>query len=194
MSKRKNFLPSPRARWCTVEMKIKPFEKHCGKKDQISSYIGIRADEAKRQGYFNPSYPNIKPVYPFIEEGIDLEGVKKLLKESGLGMPTYYSWRTRSGCYFCFFQRRVEWVNLSEEHPDLFEKACAFEEQSGYNREGRKFTWIKGKTLKELIKDKDGIKRRHEAKMARAKAKNAQITMEDILDKENSERCDTCHV
>ncbi len=36
------------------------------------------------------------------------------------GLPSYYSWRTRSGCFFCFFQRKYEWVRLSEEHPDLF--------------------------------------------------------------------------
>ena len=194
LEKRKNYLPSPRARWCTVEMKIKPFEKHCGKVDPITSYVGIRYDEAKRKGYFNTRFPNIQPAYPFIDRKIDLQGVKNLLEDSGLGMPTYYRWRTRSGCYFCFFQRRIEWVNLSEEHPDLFEKACAYEEKSGYNKEGRKFTWIKGKTLRELIKDKEAIKERHERKMAREKMKNNQLTLEDVLDKESSERCDTCHI
>lgn len=194
LAKRKNYLPSPRARWCTVEMKIRPFEKYCGRKDPITSYVGIRYDEAKRKGYFNAKFPNIQPAYPFIDRKIDLKGVKQLLEDSGLGMPTYYSWRTRSGCYFCFYQRRIEWVNLSEEHPDLFEKACAFEEKSGYNQEGRKFTWVKGKTLRELVADKAGIKERHAKKLAKAQAKNAQFTMEDLLDKENSEKCSTCHI
>ena len=26
--------------------------------------------------------------------------------------PTITEWRTRSGCYFCFFQRKSEWVGL----------------------------------------------------------------------------------
>lgn len=195
----KNYLPSPRARWCTIQMKIKPYERYCGD-DHITSYIGIRADEAKRKGYFNPKKPHIKAAYPFIDEGIDLEGVQKLLTDSGLGMPSYYRWRTRSGCFFCFFQRRVEWVNLAEEHPDLFEKACEYEEKSGYNKEGRKFTWVQGMTLRELLGKKEAIKARFEKKVAREKAKkeNKQMTLVDlvdkVLDKESSQKCDTCHI
>lgn len=196
----KNFLPAPKARWCTIQMKIKPFERYCAD-DEITSYIGIRADEAKRKGYFNPKKPNIKAAYPFIDEGINLIGVKKLLEDSGLGMPDYYRWRTRSGCYFCFFQRRVEWVNLSKEHPDLFEKAIALEDQSGYNKEGRKFTWVKGMTLRELLSKKDDILERHNDKLARAAARRRQMSLDDllamrdeILDEEDSGRCDTCHI
>ena len=190
-------LPSVRARWCTLTMKIKPFERYCGK-DEITSYIGIRADESKRKGYFNAKKPNIKAAYPFIDEGIDLAGVKKLLEDSGLGMPTYYDWRSRSGCYFCFFQRRIEWVNLSERHPDLFAKAIAFEESSGYAGEGRKFTWVQGMTLRELVSKATEIKKRHELKIYRAKQKASQLSFfdirDEILEAENSDRCDTCHI
>ena len=31
------------------------------------------------------------------------EDVFKILEDSGLGVPSYYEWRSRSGCYFCFF-------------------------------------------------------------------------------------------
>lgn len=173
----KNYLPSKRARWCTPRMKIKPFEKYCGK-DDIVSYVGIRADEASRKGYFNGKKKNIKVVYPFIDEGIDLEGVKKLLSDSGLGLPSYYRWRTRSGCYFCFFQRRVEWMNLHDEHPDLFDKAVEFEERSGYNKEGKQFTWVRGVSLKELLAKKDKIKARYAKKVL----------------KESKSKCNVCHI
>ena len=189
----KNFLPGVRARWCTFRMKIQPFENYCGD-DDITSYIGIRADEAKRKGYFNAKKPNIKALYPFIDEGIDLEGVTKLLKDSGLGMPAYYRWRTRSGCYFCFFQRRYEWVKLSEEHPDLFEKACEYEERSGYAHEGKKYTWVQGMTLRELLKKKDKIVERAERKLAKKRAANAQYSMEAMLDEESDAKCGVCHV
>ena len=43
--------------------------------------------------------------------------------------PPTTRWRTRSGCFFCFFQRKNEWVRLADEHPDLFEKAVAYEEK-----------------------------------------------------------------
>ena len=191
------FLPSPRARWCTIVMKIKPFEKYCGD-DDITSYIGIRADEAKRIGYFNPKKPKIKAKYPFIEQGIKLDDVYNMLDESGVGLPTYYKWRSRSGCYFCFFQRRVEWVKLSEEHPDLFEKALAYEDNSGYKDSGKKMTWVKGMTLRDIIAKKDAIKARFDRKVERARAKNKQMSLEaleeKVLDEESSDKCGVCHI
>ena len=57
----------------------------------------------------------------------------KILDEAGIGLPDYYEWRTRSGCYFCFFQRKDEWVGLADRHPDLFEKAVAYEEKVDKN-------------------------------------------------------------
>ena len=31
--------------------------------------------------------------------------------------------RSRSGCYFCFFMRQIEWVWLWEKHPTEYKKA-----------------------------------------------------------------------
>ena len=28
--------------------------------------------------------------------------------------------RSRSGCFFCFYQQKIEWVWLYEQHPDRF--------------------------------------------------------------------------
>jgi 3'-phosphoadenosine 5'-phosphosulfate sulfotransferase (PAPS reductase)/FAD synthetase len=50
-----NFLPSPRARWCTRVLKIQPFEKYVGE-DKAISYIGIRGDE-DREGYTSRKPP-----------------------------------------------------------------------------------------------------------------------------------------
>ncbi|WP_412463323.1 phosphoadenosine phosphosulfate reductase family protein [Halobacteriovorax sp. RT-2-6] len=167
LQKNGNYLPSARARWCTAEMKIKSYEKFVGD-DLIESYVGIRADE-NREGYISDK-DNIKPRYPFKEYGIDLDGVNQLLEESGIGMPKYYEWRSRSGCYFCFFQRQIEWVGLKERHPDLFEKAKEYEKR-GYVGEGRNFTWVNGTSLEEMEARADEIKQKHEDKMAKAKAK-----------------------
>ena len=118
--KHRHFLPSPMSRWCTAEMKIKPYEDYIGN-DRCYSYLGIRVDE-RREGYIS-RLPNITAVYPFQEDGIDRNAVYKILEDSGLGLPKYYEWRSRSGCYFCFFQRSIEWVGLLERHPELFAKA-----------------------------------------------------------------------
>ena len=58
-----------------------------------------------------------------LEEMVSTERAVDLLNASGLGVPDYYKWRSRSGCTFCFFQRKIEWVRLKEHHPDAFERA-----------------------------------------------------------------------
>ena len=138
------FLPSTRMRWCTRELKIKPFEKYI-KEDEIVSYIGIRADES-REGYIS-NKSTITPVFPFKEDGLVLEDIEEILEKSGLGYPGYYKWRTRSGCYFCFFQRKAEWVGLLENHPSLFEKSKTYEKTGP---DEKKFTWAEKESLDEL--------------------------------------------
>jgi len=108
------YLPSAKARWCTRKLKLESLEKFVGN-DEAISYVGIRADE-DRTGYVSTK-PNIKAVYPFKERGMKKEDIFKILEESGIGLPEYYTWRSRSGCYFCFFQRKYEWVMLAEKHP-----------------------------------------------------------------------------
>lgn len=89
-------LPSAQARWCTRKLKIEPFEAYVGD-DQVWNYIGIRADE-RRNGYISTK-PNITPVYPFKDYGLVLSDIERILEESGIGLPGYYEWRQRSGCY-----------------------------------------------------------------------------------------------
>ncbi len=156
LRKNGNFLPSQRQRWCTIDMKIKPFEKFIGD-DYAVSYIGIRADE-NRQGFIS-SKGNIEPVYPFIEDGINKADVNQILQESGLGLPDYYKWRTRSGCYFCFYQQKVEWLGLKENHPELYEKAKEFERMD--EKSGKKFTWNEEGDLDDTLDNPALIKARH---------------------------------
>ena len=148
------YLPNPRMRWCTRVLKIQPFEYFIGNSEAFS-YIGIRADE-NREGYQPNKKPpalsqkqNIIPVYPFKDDGIRYPEVEGILENSGLGFPDYYRWRSRSGCYFCFYQQKGEWQGLLKEHPDLFEKAKQYEKSGGKN----KFTWVDGRTLDELEVD-----------------------------------------
>jgi 3'-phosphoadenosine 5'-phosphosulfate sulfotransferase (PAPS reductase)/FAD synthetase len=139
-------LPDARTRWCTRMLKLRPFERYIGNENAIS-YIAIRFDEVHRKGYISKKN-NIEVCYPFITGGINKEDVYQILKQSGIGLPEYYKWRSRSGCYFCFFQQKIEWVGLLEKHPELFKKAAAYE-KDGSNG-GEKFTWIENESLNEL--------------------------------------------
>ena len=68
-------------------------------------------------------------VYPFILDGLVRDDIIALLEET-TGLPDYYQWRSRSGCYFCFFQRKAEWLGLRRTHPELFKKAMRYEQEN----------------------------------------------------------------
>lgn len=187
-----NFLPSPKQRWCTKKLKIETFLEEMQKyKDYtIYNYVGIRADEDRKA--LIPPYENIKTIMPFKEDGITLNDVKRILFESGIGLPEYYNEvyderydisynRSRSGCYFCFFQRQIEWVWLYEKHPDLFKKAMSYEKDG--------FSWIEGMPLKELIKNIDKIKQNY--KKLKKEAKNKTLS-ESIERMQTDELCTMC--
>lgn len=187
-----NYLPSPRMRWCTSELKLKPFEKWIDQEFsdcEVHSYIAIRADE-DRDGYISHK-SNIKPVYPFKEAGLTKEDVFQILENADIGLPKYYEWRTRSGCYFCFFQRRAEWVGLKERHPDLFEKAKAYEKLD--TETGKSYTWAQRESLIQLEQPermaeiKAAHKKALEAEEKISKSRRLTDIFEDALDDDDDE-------
>ncbi|EFO79648.1 phosphoadenosine phosphosulfate reductase [Oscillochloris trichoides DG-6] len=187
-------LPSAQVRWCTRKLKIEPFEHYVGS-ETVWSYVGIRADEA-RSGYVSTK-PNIHPIFPFKEFGLALGDIERLLEESGLGLPSYYAWRQRSGCFFCFYQRNSEWVGLMERHPELFAQAKAYESERG----GEQFTWRQGESLSTLEQPERvaQIKREHERRMARERANRPDRPLIEVigaaLDAEDDDQgCDICHL
>ncbi len=193
-------LPSPQMRWCTKNMKIKPIEEWIGDAPAIT-YVAIRADESNRKGYVSTK-KNIQTRFPFVEDGIDHAGVMRILDDAGIGLPEYYEWRTRSGCYFCFYQRKAEWIGLADRHPELFDRAVAIEQkvllQAGEDGDAdfsdcamksRQYTWSGGETLEELRDRRDEILARHEAAMSRASARQVNVplieSLADALDEED---------
>lgn len=185
-------LPSPQVRWCTRNLKIKPIEAWIGDAPAIS-YVAIRADESNRKGYISTK-SNIKTRFPFIEDGIDHDGVMRILEDAGIGLPDYYEWRTRSGCYFCFYQRKVEWIGLADRHPELFDRAVAIEQKtlldagvdgdadfSDQAMRGRQYTWSGGETLLQLRSRREEILERHEVALARASKAKSNVPLIDVL-------------
>jgi len=197
-----HFLPSAKARWCTLNMKLKPLEKWI-KKDldngvQINSYVGIRYDESYREGHQSHS-KNYKVILPFQKDRIDRSEVLSILENSGIGVPKYYDWRSRSGCTFCFFQRKIEWVRLRERHPDAFERAKKLEKTALSH--GSPFTWSESESLIDLEKPEriEAIKKNYEIRRQRAldkRRKNPMDPDEFVDDDElfgQGKMCYTCH-
>ena len=148
-----NFLPSAQTRWCTRQLKLRPFEQWIKPMlddgATVYSYVAIRADEEYREGYAS-KHEKLIVRLPLKDAGIDKLGVLNILDGAGLGLPTYYEWRTRSGCTFCFFQQKIEWVRLMEWHPDFFEEAKRYEKNA--LEHGSPFTWSRGESLDDLAK------------------------------------------
>jgi 3'-phosphoadenosine 5'-phosphosulfate sulfotransferase (PAPS reductase)/FAD synthetase len=285
-----NYLPSHFSRWCTKEMKLKPFEDWVGDRPTVS-YVGIRGDE-DREGYISTK-SNIQSIFPFRKNLWSVDVITKalsnnnrsklaefyaqeatphkldrtveianeplsisfpqdkklqmlmdldtkafnrvifkflkstnyplskvdaypvldnddnlirqdifdLLGESGVGVPSYYEKieytvdgqigyyaRSRSGCYFCFFQQKIEWVWLLEQHPQLFQLAIDYEKE-GYN-------WIQDEPLTDLMKPErvEAIKREHLKRMNRNKANTKSPFLTDILDEEEAVGCAACFI
>ena len=169
-----DFLPSPQTRWCTRQLKLRPFEHwirpmlECG--ITIHSYVAIRSDEQYREGY-SSKHDNLVVKLPFKQAGIDKAGVLEILEGAGIGLPKYYRWRTRSGCTFCFFQQKIEWVRLREQHPEAFNEAKAYEKNAVEN--GSPFTWSHGESLEDLEQPARiaQIRNDHDRRLARMQSK-----------------------
>ena len=167
-----NFLPSPQTRWCTRQLKLRPFEQWIRQSldsgDTVFSYVAIRSDETYREGYAS-KHQNLIVQLPLKDAGIDKAGVLEILDSAGLGLPEYYEWRSRSGCTFCFFQQKIEWVRLLERHPQYFEEAKSYEKNAIDH--GSPFTWSKGESLEQIAHPErvKQIKEDHRQRLERAR-------------------------
>lgn len=184
-----NFLPSPNTRWCTRMLKLAPLKEWMSemlkKGDKVFSYVAIRSDEPYRTA-MQSEHNDVHIVLPFREDGIDKAKVYEILESSGIGLPSYYEWRTRSGCTFCFFQQKIEWVHLLERHPDKFAEAMAYEKDSLEN--GSPFTWSQGESLKELSQPqrieeiKADFKKRQQRELKSRRVNPLRRGLEPVLD------------
>ena len=190
----RDVLPDPRTRWCTRMLKLRPFEDYIGD-EPVCLYVGIRADEPNRTGYVSTK-PNIVAKFPFVEDGLIHRDVMRLLDDSGLGLPKYYEWRSRSGCYFCFFQQRREWVGLLERHPDLYWKAADFEKHDIVS--GKHFTWVENESLHELAQPERvaQIKADYEKKLKHACSLAKESGLRDVFEADGADEqgCLVCHL
>jgi 3'-phosphoadenosine 5'-phosphosulfate sulfotransferase (PAPS reductase)/FAD synthetase len=134
------------------------------------------------------------------EDVLMREDIFSLLRNSGVGVPAYYEKvifevngkkgeyaRSRSGCYFCFFQQKIEWVWLFEQHPEKFKQAMEYEN----DKEG--FTWNQNESLKQLILPEriEAIKTEF---LNRDKSKAKSSYLVDVLNDTEMEGCAACFI
>jgi 3'-phosphoadenosine 5'-phosphosulfate sulfotransferase (PAPS reductase)/FAD synthetase len=148
-------------------------------------------------------YPLAKETdFPLLdnEEILVRDDIFRILEESGVGVPSYYKKvefevngkkgeysRSRSGCYFCFFQQKIEWIWLYEQHPKLFAKAQEYE-KDGY-------TWNQEESLSQLILPERIIQIKEEyLKRTERTSKQKSPYLLDILGEAEGEGCASCFI
>ena len=142
--------------------------------------------------------------FPLVENKDVLvkKDIFSILRNSGVGVPKYYEEmefevngqvghysRSRSGCYFCFFQQKIEWVWLLEQHPELYAKAIAYEKEG--------YAWNERETLTELMQPErvQQIKADYIKREAAKKLTTHSMFLLDILDDSNEEEgCAACFI
>jgi len=186
-----NMLPSHQRRFCTKYGKIIPIREYIGG-DEAIQYIGFRADEERvplrPEDEITYSYPlvevgyGIEDVYRVLTEfGLQppsffwqrlydgvysisgsatqnfIDGMKPWIRDR------LFSWRSRSNCFMCFYQRLYEWIGLLEHHPDLFDRAEKLEFDWGSTESvnrltlSKNFYWIQDTPLSHVRNRAEGI-------------------------------------
>lgn len=145
--------------------------------------------------------------FPLVEneDTLKIDDIFGILEDSGVGIPAYYDKikyqvdidgevrtgeyaRSRSGCFFCFYQQKIEWVWLYENHLDLFEKA------QEYEKEG--YTWMEEETLEDLTRPEriEAIKKEHFLRTKRlSKKRNGNSWKDEVLEAEGV-GCASCFI
>ena len=122
---KRNYLPNPIARFCTVELKIQPelkYLKSLGWSDW-DSMVGIRADEPRRVAKIkaNPSGGKAGPerIMPLAQANITKEDVGRFWREQAfdLGLPNHNGITYHGNCDLCFLKGAAQIMSLIAEKP-----------------------------------------------------------------------------
>lgn len=130
----------PMSRSCTADFKIRVIEKWLKAAGATEEHpatvgLGISVDEMQRagvEGGTDPRSPVQQRTYPLLALGFNRGDCEAIIRSAGLPVPRH------SACTFCPFHGAEEWRKLKRGSPELFEEACALEEQmSGQTNDGR---------------------------------------------------------
>lgn len=195
-----------------LEIATKPLSTSYTQAQKLEQLLNLSISDFNRVVFSflkTTNYPLSKESdFPLLtnEDVLGKEDIFKILRESGVGVPAYYEERiyeveidgeikqgkysrSRSGCFFCFYQQKIEWVWLYENHRHLFEKAMTYEKEG--------YTWGQHESLAELARPerRATIKREHYLKTERNKSrKQASLLLDMFGEDEDSEGCAACFI
>ncbi len=165
-----NALPNFWMRWCTRKLKIEPYAAWLAQNAPCVSYVGLRADEAEREGGDFLSVSGVEMRFPLREWGWGEKEVWAYLADRGVTIPI------RTDCLVCFWQKLIEWwefwhaayVKNDPEYRAAWDKGELQEKTTGHtfrsntrdtwpaSMEGLRAEFEKGRIPRDTRKDKDG--------------------------------------
>lgn len=173
----------------------------------LSSFLEVKLPSSINDDFLN----QIKKQYRHYESNLTSELLLNIIEAKDAGKPGYYGWRSRSGCTFCFYQQKIEWLRLQEIYPQAFENAKSYEKKAEEDRGNGTFYWLgKGTPLSSLESEtrKVSIIENHQLRtkrleqklnrrsnLVRAKVKISDTDrMDEIYDEaEGGGACVTCY-
>lgn len=135
--RKKNYLPNPVTRFCTVDLKIKPFANYCRHHlgwDEWDNMVGIRADEPRRVSKIraNPSdgMKGIHRLMPLADAGVTRQDVAQFWAQQpfDLALPNIGGVTYHGNCDLCFLKGASQIMSLIAERP---ERAVWWAKQEG---------------------------------------------------------------
>lgn len=126
--RKRNYLPNPVTRFCTVELKIRAMHKHLKSLgwrdgDGWNQMIGIRADEQRRVAKIRarPSPETVKETMtmPLADAGVTVHDVIAYWDASpfDLALPTYKGRTLAGNCDLCFLKPAGQVLSLIQQRP-----------------------------------------------------------------------------
>lgn len=139
---------------CSQKHKVGPQEKFCNHHplcravwqagNRVTRFIGYDAGERKRYEHskqYNAADKKYENRYPLIEDWHwTRDDCIRAIQEAGLPLPG------KSSCFFCPSMKREEIEALKRQHPDLYRRALAIEENAMPHLKtvkglGRNYAW-----------------------------------------------------
>ena len=144
---------------CSVKWKRQPQERFLrdqpavqeawARGELVTRFLGIDAGEEHRAAGI-PDDNRWRYEFPLIRWGWDRQECVAAIKRLGMPMPR------KSACWFCPANRKAEVVELAREHPELFKRAVAMEDNAELTTVkglGRSYSWA------ELVKAEQSQRR-----------------------------------
>ncbi len=123
----KKIIPSRIGRWCTDKFKIRAMRKYFDSPCFVN--LGIDTDEEHRAKMAN--HKGMENRFPLLERDMSRQDCVHTILENDFELPM------KSGCWFCPFQRKSEWLRLREQKLDLFNESIKLEERCNADRQTR---------------------------------------------------------